>query len=201
MIVMIDNFDSFTYNLVQYFADLGENVHVHRNDAITLEELEEMSPDYIVISPGPSNPSNAGISLDVIRYFAGKIPILGVCLGHQAIAQAFGGKVESAKHLMHGKTSDITHDGKTLFENLPAVLNVARYHSLIVNPDLPEELEVTAWSSDGEVMGLRHKNWTIEGVQFHPESIITPSGKQILANFLQNCSRQKTESDSSYVTL
>ncbi|WP_458464354.1 anthranilate synthase component II [Paenibacillus sp.] len=201
MIVMIDNFDSFTYNLVHYFADLGETVNVYRNDAITVKELEEMSPDYIVISPGPSNPSNAGISLEVIRYFAGKIPILGVCLGHQAIAQAFGGKVESAKHLMHGKTSDISHDGKTLFENMPSVLSVARYHSLIVNPDLPDELEVTAWSSDGEVMGLRHKNWTIEGVQFHPESIITPFGKQILANFLQNCSRQKTESDSSYATL
>ncbi|WP_458123203.1 anthranilate synthase component II [Paenibacillus sp. Z3-2] len=201
MIVMIDNFDSFTYNLVQYFADLGESVNVYRNDAITVKELEEISPDYIVISPGPSNPSNAGVSLEVIRYFAGKIPILGVCLGHQAIAQAFGGKVESARHLMHGKTSDISHDGKTLFEGMPAVLNVARYHSLIVNPDLPEELEVTAWSSDGEVMGLRHKKWSIEGVQFHPESIITPSGKQILANFLQNCSQQKTESDSSYVTL
>ncbi|MGG4399812.1 aminodeoxychorismate/anthranilate synthase component II [Paenibacillus amylolyticus] len=201
MIVMIDNFDSFTYNLVQYFADLGENVNVYRNDAITVKELEEISPNYIVISPGPSNPSNAGVSLEVIRYFAGKIPILGVCLGHQAIAQAFGGKVESARHLMHGKTSDISHDGKTLFQGMPAVLNVARYHSLIVNPDLPEELEITAWSSDGEVMGLRHKKWSIEGVQFHPESIITPSGKQILANFLQNCSYQKTESDSSYVTL
>lgn len=201
MIVMIDNFDSFTYNLVQYFADLGENVNVYRNDAITVKELEEISPNYIVISPGPSNPSNAGVSLEVIRYFAGKVPILGVCLGHQAIAQAFGGKVESARHLMHGKTSDISHDGKTLFQGMPAVLNVARYHSLIVNPDLPEELEVTAWSSDGEVMGLRHKKWSIEGVQFHPESIITPSGKQILANFLQNCSYQKTESDSSYVTL
>ncbi|WP_336763679.1 anthranilate synthase component II [Paenibacillus sp. USHLN196] len=201
MIVMIDNFDSFTYNLVQYFADLGESVNVYRNDAITVKELEEISPNYIVISPGPSNPSNAGVSLEVIRYFAGKIPILGVCLGHQAIAQAFGGKVESARHLMHGKTSDISHDGKTLFQGMPAVLNVARYHSLIVNPDLPEELEVTAWSSDGEVMGLRHKKWSIEGVQFHPESIITPSGKQILANFLQNCSYQKTESDSSYVTL
>lgn len=201
MIVMIDNFDSFTYNLVQYFADLGESVNVYRNDAITVKELEEISPNYIVISPGPSNPSNAGVSLEVIQYFAGKIPILGVCLGHQAIAQAFGGKVESARHLMHGKTSDISHDGKTLFQGMPAVLNVARYHSLIVNPDLPEELEVTAWSSDGEVMGLRHKKWSIEGVQFHPESIITPSGKQILANFLQNCSYQKTESDSSYVTL
>ncbi|MFX3646298.1 MAG: aminodeoxychorismate/anthranilate synthase component II [Paenibacillus sp.] len=201
MIVMIDNFDSFTYNLVQYFADLGESVNVYRNDAITVKELEEISPNYIVISPGPSNPSNAGVSLEVIRYFAGKIPILGVCLGHQAIAQAFGGKVESAKHLMHGKTSDISHDNKTLFQGMPAVLNVARYHSLIVNPDLPEELEVTAWSTDGEVMGLRHKKWSIEGVQFHPESIITPSGKQILANFLQNCSYQKTESDSSYVTL
>ncbi|MCF7753225.1 aminodeoxychorismate/anthranilate synthase component II [Paenibacillus xylanexedens] len=201
MIVMIDNFDSFTYNLVQYFADLGENVNVYRNDAITVKELEEISPNYIVISPGPSNPSNAGVSLEVIRYFAGKIPILGVCLGHQAIAQAFGGKVESARHLMHGKTSDISHDGKMLFQGMPAVLNVARYHSLIVDPDLPEELEVTAWSNDGEVMGLRHKKWNVEGVQFHPESIITPSGKQILANFLQNCSYQKTESDSSYVTL
>ncbi|WP_434750411.1 anthranilate synthase component II [Paenibacillus amylolyticus] len=201
MIVMIDNFDSFTYNLVQYFADLGESVNVYRNNTITVQKLEEISPDYIVISPGPSNPSNAGVSLEVIRYFAGKIPILGVCLGHQAIAQAFGGKVESARHLMHGKTSDISHDGKTLFKGMPAVLNVARYHSLIVNPDLPEELEVTAWSSEGEVMGLRHKKWSIEGVQFHPESIITPSGKQILANFLQNCSYQKTESDSSYVTL
>ncbi|MDT0123716.1 aminodeoxychorismate/anthranilate synthase component II [Paenibacillus sp. RRE4] len=201
MIVMIDNFDSFTYNLVQYFADLGESINVYRNNAITVKKLEEISPDYIVISPGPSNPSNAGVSLEVIRYFAGKIPILGVCLGHQAIAQAFGGKVESAMHLMHGKSSDISHDGKTLFEGLPAVLNVARYHSLIVNPDLPEELEVTAWSSEGEVMALRHKKWSIEGVQFHPESIITPSGKQILANFLQNCSSPKTESDSSYVTL
>lgn len=201
MIVMIDNFDSFTYNLVQYFADLGQSVNVYRNDAITVKRLEEIAPDYIVISPGPSNPTNAGVSLEVIRHFAGKIPILGVCLGHQAIAQAFGGTVESARHLMHGKTSDISHDGKTLFEGMPAILNVARYHSLIVNPDLPEDLEVTAWSSDGEVMGLRHKKWTVEGVQFHPESIITPSGKQILANFLQNCSNQKTESDSSYVTL
>ncbi|MBG9792659.1 anthranilate synthase component II [Paenibacillus dendritiformis] len=188
MLVLIDNFDSFTYNLVQYISELGQAVQVYRNDSVTLKAIEALSPDYIVISPGPSNPDHAGISLEAIRYFAGKIPILGVCLGHQAIGQAFGGKVASASQLMHGKTSDIVHDGKTLFHDLPNPLTVARYHSLIVEPDVPEPLEVTAWTSEGEVMGLRHKEYAVEGVQFHPESIITPYGKHILANFLQSYS-------------
>ncbi|WP_110929899.1 anthranilate synthase component II [Paenibacillus bouchesdurhonensis] len=184
MIAMIDNFDSFTYNLVQYFMEQEEEVKVFRNDSITIQGIEALHPDYIVISPGPSNPSNAGISMDVISHFAGRVPILGVCLGHQAIGQAFGAKVVPAGHLMHGKTSDITHDGRTLFRNLPTPLTVARYHSLIVDPDIPDDLEVTAWSPEGEIMGLRHREFAVEGVQFHPESIITPFGKEIIANFL-----------------
>ncbi|UHA73337.1 anthranilate synthase component II [Paenibacillus sp. 481] len=200
MIAIIDNFDSFTYNLVQYFLEHGEEVQVYRNDAITVHDLERLTPDYIVISPGPSNPTQAGVSLQVIRHFAGKVPILGVCLGHQAIGQAFGGTVNSAKQLMHGKTSDIVHDGKTLFQGLPLPLTVARYHSLIVDSAIPDELEVSAWSSDGEIMALRHKHFAVEGVQFHPESIITPYGKRIIANFLQCYARKKTETTLQYAS-
>lgn len=181
---MIDNYDSFTYNLVQYFKELGEEVYVCRNDQTTVEQLAELDPSYIVISPGPSNPDHAGISLDVIEHFAGRLPILGVCLGHQVIGQAFGGKIVPADRPMHGKTSTIIHDGRTLFQGLPVPLTVARYHSLLVDANLPDELEVSAISQEGEIMAIRHKKYAIEGVQFHPESIICSYGKEMLANFL-----------------
>ncbi|SFS57810.1 aminodeoxychorismate/anthranilate synthase component II [Paenibacillus sp. 453mf] len=199
MLAIIDNFDSFTYNLVQYLSELGQQVTVYRNDSITLNALEILNPDYIVISPGPSNPSNAGISLELINYFAGKVPILGVCLGHQAIGQAFGAEVRPADRPMHGKTSLIQHEGKGLFQNLPNPLTVARYHSLIVHHEVPDDIEVTATSEAGEVMALRHRKYDIEGVQFHPESIITPYGKQILNNFLQIYSVQKRATELKYV--
>ncbi|EST51678.1 anthranilate synthase subunit II [Brevibacillus panacihumi W25] len=185
MILMIDNYDSFTYNLVQYVGELGEELQVYRNDKITLEEIERLNPDYLMISPGPCTPNEAGISMDVIRHFAGNIPILGVCLGHQSIGQVFGGKVVRAERLMHGKTSDVFHDGKTIFQGIPSPFTAARYHSLLVEEvSLPDELEVTARTADGEIMAVRHRDYPIEGVQFHPESIITQHGKQLLKNFL-----------------
>ncbi len=184
---MIDNYDSFTYNLVQYFGELGEDIRVFRNDKITIEEIERMDPKLIVISPGPCTPREAGISVDVIRHFAGKRPILGVCLGHQCIGAAFGGRIVNAKRLMHGKTSLIHHDGRTIFEDLPNPFEATRYHSLVVERDsLPECLEISAWTEDdGEIMGLRHREFIIEGVQFHPESILTTVGKDLLRNFLK----------------
>ncbi len=185
MILVIDNYDSFTYNLVQYLGELGAEIEVRRNDQITIEEIERMAPERIVISPGPKTPSEAGICLDVIRTFSGRTPILGVCLGHQAIGQAFGGKVIRAPEIMHGKTSAISHDGKTIFSGLPNPFPATRYHSLIVERDsLPDCLAVSATSPDGLIMGFRHKEMKVEGVQFHPESVLTNSGKQLLENFL-----------------
>lgn len=192
MILMIDNYDSFTYNLVQYVGELGEELQVYRNDKITIEEIERLAPDYLMISPGPCTPNEAGISMDVIRHFAGKIPILGVCLGHQSIGQVFGGKVVRAQRLMHGKTSDVFHDGQTIFRDIPSPYTAARYHSLLIEEgSLPEELEVTARTADGEIMAVRHRDYPIEGVQFHPESIITQHGKQLLKNFLTTYARDK----------
>lgn len=191
MIVMIDNYDSFTYNLVQFVGELGEELKVFRNDKITIQEIEALAPDYLMISPGPCTPNEAGISLEVIRYFAGKIPILGVCLGHQSIGQAFGGKVVRAERLMHGKTSLVHHDQKTIFRNIPSPFVVARYHSLIIEEGtLPPELEVTARTPEGEIMAVRHRTYPIEGVQFHPESIITEYGKQLLSNFLTTYAKE-----------
>ena len=185
MILMIDNYDSFTYNLVQYLGELGANVVVHRNDKITFKDIEQLNPEKIVISPGPCTPEKAGISIETVRYFGGKIPLLGVCLGHQSIASAFGGEIIKAKKLMHGKTSMVTHDNKNLFKGLPNPFEATRYHSLVLNKNtIPDEFEVTATSDDGEVMGIRHRNMFIEGVQFHPESILTTSGKDLLKNFL-----------------
>jgi para-aminobenzoate synthetase component 2 len=186
MILVIDNYDSFTYNLVQYLGELGADIQVVRNDQTTVETIEGQAPERIVISPGPKTPSEAGICLEVITAFAGKIPILGVCLGHQAIGQAFGGQVVRAPQLMHGKTSEITHDGKTIFAGLPNPFPATRYHSLIVAREtLPACLEVTASTSEGLIMGLRHREMKVEGVQFHPESILTQQGKQLLGNFLK----------------
>jgi len=186
MLLMIDNYDSFTYNLVQYLGELGQDLKVSRNDKITIAEIEKMSPDRIVVSPGPCTPKEAGISVETIRYFAGKIPILGVCLGHQSIGEAFGGDVVRAPFLMHGKTSLIHHDGRTLYEGLPNPFVATRYHSLIVKREtLPEVLEVSAWTEDGVIMGLRHRQFLVEGVQFHPESILTSVGKDLLRNFLK----------------
>lgn len=185
MIVLIDNYDSFTYNLVQYFGELGQDIRVFRNDAITLAEIEALQPDHLVISPGPCTPNEAGISLEAIAYFAGKVPILGVCLGHQAIGQVFGGKVVRAKELMHGKVSPLTHDGQGIFEWIPQATPVTRYHSLVVEREtFPEVLEVTA-EAGGEIMALRHRTLPILGVQFHPEAILTRDGKQMLKNFLE----------------
>ncbi len=186
MLLMIDNYDSFTYNLVQYFMELGADVVVHRNDAITVREIERLAPKQIVISPGPCDPAKAGISVEAIRRFAGKVPLLGVCLGHQSIGYAFGGAVVKAKRLMHGKTSMVHHDGKTLFEGIENPFEANRYHSLIVRKQgLPDCLEISAWTDMDEIMGLRHKTFPIEGVQFHPESILTRPGKDILRNFLR----------------
>jgi anthranilate synthase/aminodeoxychorismate synthase-like glutamine amidotransferase len=186
MLLMIDNYDSFTYNLVQYFGELGQDVRVFRNDAITPDEIAAMRPDHIVVSPGPCTPNEAGISVETIRHFAGKIPVLGVCLGHQSIGAAFGGVVLRAPCLMHGKTSMIHHDGKTIFTGLSNPFIATRYHSLVVEREtLPECLEISAWTSDGEIMGLRHKEFAVEGVQFHPESILTVEGKKLLDNFLR----------------
>jgi len=189
MILVIDNYDSFTYNLVQYIGELGQKVAVRRNNEISLEEIEALHPERIVISPGPCTPQEAGISIDLIRHFAGRLPILGVCLGHQAIGAAFGGKVVRAANLMHGKTSSVEHDGKTIFRDLPSPMTATRYHSLIVEEkSLPAELEVSAtcYDNDGTrvIMGLRHRKLPVEGVQFHPESVLTDRGKQLMQNFL-----------------
>jgi len=185
MILMIDNYDSFTYNLVQYLGELGCQIQVFRNDKIDIAGIEALQPERIVISPGPCTPKEAGISVGVIRHFAGRLPILGVCLGHQAIGEAFGGRIIGAKRLMHGKTSEIRHDGRGVFTNLPNPFTATRYHSLVIDPAcVPDCLEVTAWSEDGEIMGVRHKEYPIEGVQFHPESILTRVGKDLLRNFL-----------------
>lgn len=187
MILVIDNYDSFTYNLVQYLGELGEEIIVKRNDEIDLEGIEELAPDHILISPGPCSPNEAGISLSLIEHFKGKIPIFGVCLGHQSIGQAFGGEVVRAEKLMHGKTSAIHHDEKSIFAGMPTPFTATRYHSLIVRREtLPDCLEITAETDEGEIMGLRHKEYPIEGVQFHPESIITEHGLTMLRNFLQN---------------
>ena len=186
MLLVIDNYDSFTYNLVQYFGELGAEMKVIRNDELSLDEIEALAPDKIVISPGPCSPNEAGVSVGVVERFGGKIPILGVCLGHQSIAQAFGGDVVRADRLMHGKTSMMHHEGASVFQGLPQPFEATRYHSLIVKETLPDCLEVTAWTEEGEIMGLQHKEHEIHGVQFHPESILTAEGKNLLANFLNN---------------
>ena len=189
MIFVLDNYDSFTYNLVQYLGELGAEVEVCRNDQASVSDVEALHPDRILISPGPCTPSDAGISVELIRHFAGKLPVLGVCLGHQAIGEAFGGKIVRAKNLMHGKTSRVEHDGRTIFQGVASPMTATRYHSLIVSEDgLPAELEVSARSveRDGSqvIMGLRHRNYPVEGVQFHPESVLTDQGKKLVANFL-----------------
>jgi anthranilate synthase/aminodeoxychorismate synthase-like glutamine amidotransferase len=188
MLLMIDNYDSFTYNLVQYLAEMGEDVRVFRNDTITVEEIRELAPDRIVISPGPCDPEKAGISVEVIRSFAGSVPILGVCLGHQSVAYAYGGKIVKADRLMHGKTSMMHHDGKTVFLGIENPFEANRYHSLIVDKEsLPDCFEITSWTDEGEIMGIRHKDFVLEGVQFHPESILTvpaDAGKRLLKNFI-----------------
>jgi anthranilate synthase/aminodeoxychorismate synthase-like glutamine amidotransferase len=203
VVFVLDNYDSFTYNLVQYLGELGAKVEVRRNDEVTIGEIEAMHPERIVVSPGPCTPQEAGISIELIRHFAGrsqsrvpdrvpdKVPVLGVCLGHQAIGAAFGGQVVRARNLMHGKTSQVEHDGKTIFRGLPSPMTATRYHSLIVAEEsLPSDLEVTAWTRDQDgtrvIMGLRHKNFPIEGVQFHPESVLTDEGKRLVANFLRS---------------
>jgi len=190
MIFVLDNYDSFTYNLVQYLGELGAEVEVRRNDQVTVDEVERMRPERILISPGPCTPHEAGISIDLIKHFTGKVPVLGVCLGHQAIGEAFGGRVVRAPHLMHGKTSAVVHDNKTVFQGLPMPMTATRYHSLIVEEkDLPAELEVSAWTTEKDgtrtIMGLRHRKFPVEGVQFHPESVLTDAGKKLVANFLR----------------
>ena len=185
MLLLIDNYDSFTYNLVQYLGELGADVHVHRNDAITLDQVAAWAPEMIVISPGPCTPNEAGICVPLIQRFAGEIPILGVCLGHQAIGQAFGGKIGRAQRVMHGKVSQVTHDGRGVFAGVPSPFTVTRYHSLAIEPpSMPACLEVTATAEDGEVMGVRHREFAVEGVQFHPEAILTEHGHALLRNFL-----------------
>ncbi|MDH5396025.1 MAG: aminodeoxychorismate/anthranilate synthase component II [Gammaproteobacteria bacterium] len=192
MLLMIDNYDSFTYNLVQYFGELKVDVQVHRNDQITINEIEDLRPEYLVISPGPCTPNEAGISMEAIRHFAGKLPILGVCLGHQSIGQAFGGKIVHAKEIMHGKTSQIFHKNEGVFKNLYSPLEATRYHSLVIDyATLPDALEITAWTENDEgnldeIMGVRHKHFPIEGIQFHPESILTQHGHAMLKNFLDS---------------
>jgi anthranilate synthase/aminodeoxychorismate synthase-like glutamine amidotransferase len=190
VVFVLDNYDSFTYNLVQYLGEMGAKVEVRRNDEVTIEQIEEMRPERILISPGPCTPQEAGISVELIRHFAGKVPLLGVCLGHQAIGAAFGGEVVRAKNLMHGKTSQVEHDGRTIFQGLSSPMTATRYHSLIVSEkNLPADLEVSAWTSDKDgtrvIMGLRHKNFLVEGVQFHPESVLTDEGKKLVKNFLK----------------
>ena len=190
MVFVLDNYDSFTYNLVQYMGEMAAEVVVRRNDQVTVAELEAMRPERIVVSPGPCTPREAGISIELIRHFGGKVPILGVCLGHQAIGEAFGGTVVRAPHLMHGKTSEVRHDGKTIFAKLHSPMTATRYHSLIVREgDLPSELEVSAWTTEPDgsrtIMGLRHKKFPVEGVQFHPESVLTEQGRKLVANFLR----------------
>ncbi|MDO4226911.1 aminodeoxychorismate/anthranilate synthase component II [Neisseria sp.] len=186
MLLMIDNYDSFTYNIVQYFAELGQEVEVRRNDDITLEEISALKPQYLVIGPGPCSPKEAGISVAAMQHFAGKLPIMGICLGHQTIGEAFGGNVVRAKTLMHGKVSPVHHLNKGMFRNLPNPVTCTRYHSLVIDrPTLPSCLEITAWTDDGEIMGVRHKTLPIEGVQFHPEALLTEHGHEMLDNFLK----------------
>lgn len=190
MVFVLDNYDSFTYNLVQYLGELGQEVVVRRNDQVTVEEIRRMHPERIVISPGPCTPQDAGISIDLFRRLSGEFPILGVCLGHQALGEAFGGKVVRAPHLMHGKTSRVKHDGRTVFKDLESPFTATRYHSLIVDEtSLPQELEVSAWTTEPDgsrtIMGLRHRKFPVEGVQFHPESVLTSEGKKLIANFLK----------------
>ena len=186
MILMIDNYDSFTYNIVQYMGELGADMRVERNDQISIEEIEALNPKKIVISPGPCTPDKAGVSVAVIKHFAGKVPLLGVCLGHQSVGAAFGGEIIKSGKLMHGKTSEVRHDGKTLFKNLPNPFTATRYHSLVLNrKTLPDCFEISAESDDNEIMGIRHKELLVEGVQFHPESILTPNGKDLLKNFIE----------------
>ncbi|HOG15915.1 MAG: Aminodeoxychorismate/anthranilate synthase component 2 [Syntrophaceae bacterium PtaU1.Bin231] len=195
MILVIDNYDSFTYNLVQYFGMLGAEVAVYRNDAISLDAIDALSPAAIVISPGPCSPEKAGISVDAIRRFHNRIPILGVCLGHQAIGHAFGARVVRAQRIMHGKTSPISNDGRTIFRGLPSPFEAGRYHSLLVEREsLPDCLTVSADTEEGEIMGLRHRDYPVEGIQFHPESILTPKGKRIIRNFLDSLSGQEVGS-------
>ncbi|WP_050181820.1 aminodeoxychorismate/anthranilate synthase component II [Domibacillus robiginosus] len=195
MILMIDNYDSFTYNLVQYLGELGEDLVVRRNDEVTVAGIEEMKPDFVMISPGPCTPNEAGISLETVEKLSGRIPLFGVCLGQQSIAQSFGGDVVRAERLMHGKTSPVFHDGKTIFKGLPSPFRATRYHSLIVKKEtLPDCFEISAWTEEGEVMAIRHKTWAVEAVQFHPESIMTEYGKEMLQNFMDTykettCSR------------
>lgn len=185
MILVIDNYDSFTYNLVQYLGELGADIEVRRNDKITLEGIEELAPDRILISPGPCTPREAGICVPLVKRFAGKVPVFGVCLGHQSIGEAFGGEVVRNNRIMHGKTSPILHNGQGVFQNLPSPLQATRYHSLIIKRDtLPACLEITAETAEGEIMGVRHRDYPVEGVQFHPESALTPHGKALLKNFL-----------------
>ncbi|HSY70649.1 MAG TPA: aminodeoxychorismate/anthranilate synthase component II [Alloacidobacterium sp.] len=186
MVFVLDNYDSFTYNLVQYMGELGAEMTVRRNDELTVDEVEALAPDRILLSPGPCTPQEAGISIDLVRHFAGKVPVLGVCLGHQAIGAAFGGSVVRAPQLMHGKTSEIAHDGKTIFSGIQSPMTCTRYHSLIVSEKgLPTELEITARTADGTIMGLRHRQHAVEGVQFHPESVLTNDGKRLIKNFLE----------------
>jgi anthranilate synthase/aminodeoxychorismate synthase-like glutamine amidotransferase len=189
LVFVLDNYDSFTYNLVQYLGELGAEVEVRRNDQVTVAEADAMQPEYIVVSPGPCTPGEAGISVELIRHFASKVPVLGVCLGHQAIGEAFGGRVVRAAHIMHGKTSAVVHDNKTIFQGLPMPMTATRYHSLIVEENsLPAELEISAWTTEKDgsrtIMGLRHKQCAVEGVQFHPESVLTEQGKTLVRNFL-----------------
>jgi len=192
MLLMIDNYDSFTYNLVQYLGELGQDVRVFRNDEIGLDDIERMAPDYLVVSPGPCTPLEAGISIDAIRRFAGQIPILGVCLGHQSIGQAFGGRIVHAMQLMHGKVSPVSHRGEGVFAGLPSPVTCTRYHSLVIErASLPDCLDVTAWTDDGEIMGVRHRTLAVEGVQFHPESILTMHGHAMLDNFLRAHARRQ----------
>lgn len=195
MLLFIDNYDSFTYNIVQYFAELGQEVAVRRNDDITLEEIETLNPQYLVIGPGPCSPKEAGISVAAMRHFAGRLPIMGVCLGHQTIGEAFGGRIVRAKTLMHGKVSPVSHSGKGMFKGLPNPVTCTRYHSLVIDRDnLSDCLEITAWTDDGEIMGVRHKEYAVEGVQFHPEALLTEHGYDMLNNFLiefQNFKPQK----------
>ena len=194
MLLMIDNYDSFTYNLVQYLGELGEEVEVFRNDEITLERIKQLHPDRIVISPGPCTPNEAGISLSLLKDYAGQVPTLGVCLGHQSIGQAFGGRIVHAKQLMHGKTSQIFHHDVGVFRGLPNPFVATRYHSLVIEREsLPDCLEITAWTEDGEIMGVRHKTLPIEGVQFHPESILSEQGHELLHNFLAGGSEAKND--------
>ncbi|MFQ3548217.1 MAG: aminodeoxychorismate/anthranilate synthase component II [Armatimonadota bacterium] len=198
MILMIDNYDSFTYNLVQYLGEMSQELKVFRNDKISIEEIEALNPERIVISPGPCTPKEAGISVDVIKHFAGKLPILGVCLGHQAIGQAFGGEIVKAERLMHGKVSNIVHDNQGVFKDVPNPLVATRYHSLIIKKETkPECLKITAATKEGEIMGVRHVEYQIEGVQFHPESILTQEGKKILQNFVSFPSQVKKSQDEN----